>query len=292
MSRAAREWTLYKSEESRDRLLEAYEGALARWSDVTGTELARIRIPTGAGETAVFAFGPADSDQPPLLLLHGTLSNSSMWMSDAALLSRACRVFAIDIPGEPGLSEERRLPWEPEIAACWLAQVIAGLGLRRFVLLGLSIGAWISLAYASSRPEGLQALALLCPSGIGRTRSSFLFKAMIAGLRGHRGLAELSRSLYGDLVPPSGALEAGEMLSRSTNPRMETPRIYSDEELSRIAAPIFLAVGTKNSLLRSEETAARLGRLQPEAEILILEGAGHALLGLGGRVADFFERHA
>jgi pimeloyl-ACP methyl ester carboxylesterase len=292
MSRTAGGWTLYKSEESRARLLGAYEGALARWGDATGTELERIRIPTGAGETAVFAFGQADSVRSPLLLLHGTLSNSSMWMADAALLSRARRVFAIDIPGEPGLSEERRLPWEPEIAASWLAQVVAGLRLGRFALLGLSIGAWISLACASSRPEGLQAIALLCPSGIGRTRSSFLFKAMTAGLRGSRGLAELTRSLYGNLEPPSGALEAGEMLSRSTNPRIETPRIYSDEELSRIAAPIFLAVGTKDSLLRSEETAARLRRLRPEAEILMLEGAGHALIGLGGQAADFFERRA
>jgi pimeloyl-ACP methyl ester carboxylesterase len=305
------EWKLYKSDSARATLLGAYEGALARWTESTGTVLERLRLPTDAGETAVFAFGPAAAARPsgaglragaerlPLLLLHGTLSNSSMWMSDAAALSRDRRVFAIDIPGEPGLSEERRLSWEPPIAAAWLAQVVAGLGLARFALLGLSLGGWISLAYAT-RPRAeanearaeLAALALLCPAGIGRTRSSFMLKAMLAGLRGERGLASLSRSLYGDVEPPPGALEAGKLLMGSTNARMEEPRIYSDEELARISAPLFLAVGSKDSLLSSRQTAARIARLLPEAELLVLKGAGHTLIGLGGPVAEFLSRRS
>jgi pimeloyl-ACP methyl ester carboxylesterase len=292
MRENAREWTLYRSAEAKARLLGAYEGALARWDEATGTRLERLRVATEAGETAVFAFGPADASRPPLLLVHGTLSNSSMWMADAAILSRARRVYAIDIPGEPGLSEERRLPWESEIAAAWLAQVVAGLGLRRFALLGLSLGGWISLAYASARPEGLVALGLLCPTGIGRTRVSFMVKGVLAALRGERGIAGLSRSLYGNVEPPPGALEAGRLLMMSTNARMETPRTYGDEELSRIAVPIFLGVGSEDALLRSEESAARLGRLRPEAEIHLLPGAGHALIGLGGRVAAFLDRAA
>jgi pimeloyl-ACP methyl ester carboxylesterase len=288
MSGNEKEWTLYKSAEAKAKLLSAYEGALARWDRIVGTKLERLRLPTDAGETAVFAFGPKDSARPPLLLLHGTMSNSSMWLADAALLSRGRRAYAIDIPGEPGLSEERRLPWESAKAAAWLAQVVAGLGLTRFALLGLSLGGWISLAYAVGRPSGLAALGLLCPSGIGRAKSSFMFKAILAAMRGERGIAELSRSLYGKAEPPPGALEAGELLMKSTNARMETPPIFGDEELSAIEVPLFLAVGAKDSLLRSRESAARLRKLKPEAEILLLEGSGHALIGLGERVEAFF----
>jgi pimeloyl-ACP methyl ester carboxylesterase len=292
MSGATKEWRLYKSEEARSRLIGAYEDALATWKEATGTELESLRVPTSAGETAVFAFGPIASSEPPLLLIHGTLSNSAMWMADAAELSRGRRVFAIDIPGEPGLSEERRLPWESESAASWLAQVVAGLGLVRFGLVGLSLGGWISLAYAIGRPVGLAALALLCPSGIGRARSSFIVKGIAASLRGERGLDALARSLYGKREPPPGALEAGKLLMKCANARMEMPRIYTDEELGRIAVPLFLAVGTDDMLLRSRESAARLGRLKPEATILLLPGAGHALIGMGGSVAEFFDREA
>jgi pimeloyl-ACP methyl ester carboxylesterase len=292
MSESAKEWTLYKSEDARRRLLDAYEAALGGWEAATGTRLERLRVPTSAGETAVFAFGPVDTGRPPLLLVHGTMSNSAMWMADAAILSRSRRVFAIDIPGEPGLSEERRLPWERDQAASWLAQVVAGLALGRHALLGLSIGGWIALAYAISRPAGLVALGLLCPSGIGRAKASFMVKGILAALRGERGMAALSRSLYGEIEPPPGALEAGLLLMSSTNARMEAPPIFEDEELSRIAVPTYLAVGSKDSLLDSRESAARLGKQLPEAEIVALEGAGHALIGLGERVEAFFGERA
>jgi hypothetical protein len=52
-----------------------------------------------------------------------------MWMRDAAVLARNRRVYAIDIPGEPGLSAETCLDWQGAGAAAWLGEVVAGLGL-------------------------------------------------------------------------------------------------------------------------------------------------------------------
>jgi pimeloyl-ACP methyl ester carboxylesterase len=282
---------VFKSPEAREAILDAYEEALALWpADAAGAGPERLRVATSRGETAVLAFGPERSPRPPLVALHGTLSNSSMWVGDAAALSRDRRVFAVDIPGEPGMSEERALSWRSLEAAAWLAEVVTALGLIGHDLLGLSIGAWIALTYAIGAPETLGALALLCPSGIGRTRPSFMWKGMLAMARGRRGLEALSRSLYGDLPPPEEAIRVGTMIAESTNPRMEEARLFADEELMRIRARLFLAVGSKDALLRSEESAARLGRLRPDAEILVLPGAGHALVGLGERVAAFLDR--
>lgn len=288
---------LYKSPEARAQLLDRYERALNDWPRIAGAPLERIRVPTGAGETTVLAFGPAELEdgerRRPLVLLHGTLSNSSMWLADARLFCARRRVYAIDIPGEPGLSEERRLPWEIEAAGAWLEKLVHALGLAgaaSFDLAGLSIGAWISVAYATRRPPELGALALLCPSGIGRPRPSFMWKAIFASLRGERGMARLTRSLYGDIEPPEGAAEAGLLMSSSTNPRLEEPPRFSDEELRRIAAPILLAVGDKDALLDSRESAARLRSIQPDAEIHLLPSHGHALVGLGALVLDFFDR--
>jgi pimeloyl-ACP methyl ester carboxylesterase len=144
---------------------------------------------------------------------------------------------------------------------------------------------------AGGRGE-LRALALLCPSGIGRPRPSFMLKAIFAMARGRAGLEALSRSLYGDIPAPEEAIRIGTLLAESTNARMEAPPLFSDSELAGTRVPLFLGVGEKDSLLRSQESAARLARLRPDAEIAVQAGAGHALIGLGDRVADFLSREA
>jgi pimeloyl-ACP methyl ester carboxylesterase len=283
--------SLYKSEEARDATLSSYEEALRSWpAGPEGSRLERLWLETGAGRTAVFAPGSKSSAKPPLLLLHGTLSNSAMWLGEAELLGRERRLFAVDIPGEPGLSEERRLDWQGDGAARWLAEVVAGLGLGEHELLGLSIGGWIALNYAIGAPGGLRSLTLLSPSGLGRTRPSFIIKAMLQMPRGRAGYEAIARSLYGENPPPEGALRFGTELSMRTNARMEKPRIFSDAEIAGIEARLFLAVGEKDVMLRSSESARRLGRLQEKAEIQLLPGAGHALLGLGGMIVDFLDR--
>lgn len=220
-----------------------------------------------------------------------------MWFGDAARYAGERRVFALDMPGEPGMSEERRLEWSPGPCASWLAELVAALGLGEHALLGISLGGWVGLAYAihqaTNKLRGsLCALALLCPSGIGRARRSFMLKAMLAMARGAPGLEALSASLYGDRLPPSEAIRVGRLLAESSNARMERPRLFSDEELSALRLPLFLGVGGRDILLSSEESARRLGRLQSEAEILLEPGAGHVLLDMGERVADFLARRA
>jgi pimeloyl-ACP methyl ester carboxylesterase len=296
---------LYKSAEARTKLLGLYEEALERWPQATGCRLERLRVGTAAGGTAIFAFGPAitgvargateihgaPTNGAPLVLLHGTLSNSATWMGDAAVLARGRRVYAVDIPGEPGLSEERPLAWAPEAVSGWLTEVVKGLDLGEHAILGLSIGAWIALAYAIGRPAGLTTIALLCPGGIGRTRKSFLFKAILAGMQGKRGMDGITRSLFGALEPPEGAFEVSALFAESTNPRLEEPRLFTDEELARIEVPVFLAVGSRDVMLHAKETAERLGRIKSDAEIHLLQGAGHALVGQGELVKSFLDRH-
>lgn len=286
--------SVFKNDEARKRVLDEYEAVLARWP----LPLERFRIGTASAETAVLAFGPGATSKtgnPPLVLLHGTGSNSSMWVGDAAALGEGRRIFALDIPGEPGLSEERRLDWQGRGSADWLGEAVAALGLgggsAPYDLLGLSLGGWIGLGHAAGGPAGLRSLALLCPSGIGRTRPSFTWKAIAASiLLGPRAAGTITRWLYGDEEPHPEAVRVGSLVAAATNPRFEAPRLYTDAELRAISARVFLAVGGKDALLRSGESATRLARLLPDAEIRLLHGKGHALAGLGPMVADFLDR--
>jgi len=44
---------------------------------------------------------------------------------------------------------------------------------------GVSLGGWLALDYATRRPERVERIAVLCPAGIGRQKVGIVF-AMIA----------------------------------------------------------------------------------------------------------------
>ncbi|MET9246069.1 alpha/beta fold hydrolase [Nonomuraea sp. NPDC003709] len=155
---------IYASPEGAGAVERRYRELLGRWP----VPYEHVRVPTGHGETFVVACGPVGA--PPLLLLHGSGTNSAMWLADVATWARRFRVHAVDLIGEPGLSAPSRPPLEPGVYAGWLAEVLAGLGVERVSIAAVSLGGWMALDYATCRPDRVERLALMCPSGIGRQR--------------------------------------------------------------------------------------------------------------------------
>src|SRR5581483_4959773 len=104
---------IYKSEEGARAVRERYEQILKRWPAPSR----HMRVPTREGETFVVACG--EEQAPPLLLLHGAVANSSVWMREIPLWAPHFRVFAVDLIGEPGLSAPSRPPLASEAHALW-----------------------------------------------------------------------------------------------------------------------------------------------------------------------------
>jgi pimeloyl-ACP methyl ester carboxylesterase len=92
----------FKSEEGRAAVLKVYDSLLEKWPVAYET----VYVSTKYGQTHIIASG--EKSLPPLILLHGTSSNSAMWLGDILRYSEYYRVYAIDIPGEPGKSEKRQ----------------------------------------------------------------------------------------------------------------------------------------------------------------------------------------
>jgi len=91
-----------------------------------------------------------------VLLLHGFGEDGRIWDGLIPRLSPHCRLL---IPDLPGSGESNLLPGEPSIDA--LADVIKAftdqLGLAPCVLIGHSMGGYISLAFAEKYPQQLKA---------------------------------------------------------------------------------------------------------------------------------------
>ena len=97
------------------------------------------------------------------MLLHGTLSNAASWMFDAERWSEYYRVHAVDIIGEPGLSEGTQPALDSDAHAQWLDDVLDALGVECAAFVGLSFGGFTALDYALRRPARVNALVWSAP---------------------------------------------------------------------------------------------------------------------------------
>ncbi|WP_030901012.1 alpha/beta fold hydrolase [Streptomyces sp. NRRL S-474] len=144
-----------------DGFLAAYDKVMAKWP--ASREAATVPTPFGA--THVNMCGPADG--PPLLLLPGGGSaTSASWYRQAAELSHAHRLYAVDLIGAPGRSTPAagRRPRTIADLVTWLDALLKGLGLAEADLGGHSYGAWIALHYALRAPHRVRRLVLLDPT--------------------------------------------------------------------------------------------------------------------------------
>lgn len=276
---------IYRSEEGGQQVRVRYRDFLGRWP----VPNQHLRVPTRAGETFVVACGPPQA--PPLVLLHGSTANAACWMGDVPAWSEHFRVYAIDMIGEPGLSAESRPDLGGDEYAEWLDDVLEGLAVTRPAVVGVSLGGWLALDYATRRPGRIGKLALLCPGGIGRQKWAVLLLAPFLLPFGERGTRTFIRLMLGSPLPDNGpGKEFGDfmlLIAKHFRPRRVTLPVFGDDDLARLDMPVLAVVGGRDRVIDSRETRQRLGRAVPQAEVRLLPDAGHLLIDQTEPVLDF-----
>lgn len=273
--------SIYRSAEAEARLKAAYGRILEHWP----VPHEKVRVPTCEGETFVIVSG--EPGAPPLVLLHGSLSNAAAWMGDVTALSRRFRVHVVDIIGEPGFSAPSRPPVTSDAYARWLDDVLTGLGLEQAGFVGLSLGGWMALDYAVRRPGRVSSLSLLCPGGIGRARAGFKWKALFLIMLGPWGKRMAIASIGRGRKTSPAAMAYMKLMVDTVRPRTETLPVLTDEQLRSLAMPVLLIVGGKDAILDSAESVRRLRAAVPGARIVELPDAGHVLVGQGPAILEF-----
>jgi len=271
---------IYRSPQGGQAILAHYDTLLAQWPLPYQTHL----LPTRHGRTFVLASGPEDA--PPLILLHGSSANSAMWIGDVTAFARHYRVYAVDLPGEPGKSEPIRHELTGPAYAEWMEDLFAALHIQRAVVMGISLGGWMALRFATLHPQRVEKLVLLCPAGVAPVRRSFLPFAVMMTLLGDWGLERIVRRLNGGQPVASETAWYIKLIAKNFNPRMEEIPLFSDAELARLEMPLLLVTGEYDSMISSRQTMQRVQRLLPHARALMLP-AGHMLINLNQPVLSF-----
>ncbi|MFI9051951.1 alpha/beta fold hydrolase [Streptomyces sp. NPDC053427] len=274
--------TIYTSEEGAAAVRRQYQEALDGWP----VSAQQVRVPTREGETFVLVSGPPDA--PPLVLLHGSGANASMWGEDITSWAGHFRTYAVDIVGEPGLSAPSRPTLNSEAPARWLDDVLDGLGLENVPVVAASLGGWFAVDYAIRRPARVARLALLGPGGLGRQRTGRILRALLVRPFGRWGARRSVRSLTGLDSPRDEAVLEGVMLTFAHfRPRRERLPVFPDVALRGLAIPVQVTVGARDAMFDSRETARRVRHCLPHAEVHVLPGTGHAVLGRTDSVLGF-----
>lgn len=276
--------SLYKSPAGERAIMALYDRVLA---DYWPTPYETLTIPTRHGNTFIIASGEESAPQMPLVLLHGAASNSGIWAADVVEYSRQRRVYAVDLPGEPGKSAPNRPPWDSPAYAEWLEDVFDALKLEKAALIGVSQGGWTALKFATCKPERVGKLVLLCPGGVTPDRASFYIRFIPLLLLGQWGAKRANRMLFGKQPMPEEADEYMTLIMTHFKPRTGVVPVFSDQELQRLTMPVLLLGGAQDVIRDAEKIAARMRQLVPHLTATIIPEAGHVLLDTTAPILSF-----
>ncbi|MFJ2092113.1 alpha/beta fold hydrolase [Streptomyces sp. NPDC087901] len=230
--------------------------------------------------------GPG-GELPPVVLVHGHPFNRTMWQPQiTALVGAGYRVIVSDLRGygESGVVTGRTLlaDFADDIAA-----LLDHLGIARAVVGGVSMGGQIAMEFHRAYPGRVTALVLADTSPVAETEDGKAFRNRLADrllAEGMGGYADevIDKMLapYNVTALPAVAAQVRGMM-RSTDPegaaaalrgRAERPD-YRDS-LAGAGVPVLVVVGADDVYTPVAEARVLRG-LIPDAELVVIEGAGH-----------------
>ncbi len=260
--------SVFKSAESREHFRVVYAEILSRFP------FAQQYVETSFGRTFVLSSGTAG--KPPVVLLHGSCSNSVFMAPEMLALSADYRVYAVDIVGEAGNSADIRPGLHSDDFALWLGEVLDALSIQNVVLTGSSLGGWLALKFATIFPERVSRLILIAPGGLSGQNQELVDKAAKAAL--HNEQLTIDSAVIGGAALPKEVEDFMNLIFMSYDPITQTLPVFTGAQLDRLIMPVLFVGGEKDVMLDAAAAARRLEARLPHAEIHLLKNAGHMIL--------------
>lgn len=258
--------SVFKTDAARDKFRAVYNQILSQFP------FRQKFIRTAFGQTFILAAG--QESNPPIILLHGSCSNSVFWSPEMMALSNDFAVYALDIPGEAGNSGELRPSLESEAFAVWMKEVLDTLGIETAAVMGNSLGGWMALKFSTAYPERVSKLALIASGGLAEIRPQFISKA--AQRQQAESSAPADFDVIGEHDIPKEVLDFMKLIVESYHPIQYLP-VFEDRQLHRLNMPVLFIDGENDPVIDAPQSAQRLSRLIPAATIHLLKNCGHVV---------------
>ena len=222
----------------------------------------------------------------PVVFIHAFPLNQTMWDEQVAALRGTCRAITLDLRGF-GRSGFASSAHSIEQMASDVRGLIKALGLDRAVLVGLSMGGYISFAFCRAHSECVGALVLAdtrATSDTQEARERRIKSAEKAEREGPAAIADdmvpllLGRSALSnrpDLIARTREMiEANSPMGIAAAQRAMAARRDSTDLLASMNFPVLVIAATEDSLTTVAEVTA-LQKAIRGSRLCVIEGAGH-----------------
>ena len=228
----------------------------------------------------------AEGSGTPIVLLHGFCEDSTVWDEyKSSLLEAAYQVVAIDLPGF-GRSEAI-----PSITIEQMAEAVQGvlikIGLGKSIVIGHSMGGYVSLAFARRFPEMLLGLGLFHSHPYADTEAKKEGRLKSAAFIHRQGHALFVKQLIPALFAPKFARDNTLLIEKLSYQAAQYPsagiiaaleamaqRPDESETLAKLAVPALFIIGKKDTVIPADQSLEQI-HLPPLASIHILDHVGH-----------------
>jgi pimeloyl-ACP methyl ester carboxylesterase len=220
-----------------------------------------------------------------VVLLHGFLGSHKIWDATITNLSKNYRVIAIDLPGH-GSSACLGYAHSMELMAKCVKKVLDYLRIKKYVIVGHSMGGYVSLAFADLFPDNITGLCLYHSTSLADSEEKKKDRLRaIAAVKADRGL--YTKNTIKNLFAAKNLKYLKEEISFATKIAKETPKKgiiaalhgMKDREnrsliLSLVKYPVMMVIGEHDNVLPCEQLLAQ-SKLIKNKTVLYLEHDGH-----------------
>lgn len=292
---------LYKSPEGYAEVMD--------WYDTTASSLPLVVesrfVETHLGRTHALVMGPQAA--PPLVLVQGYGGSAPLWHRQLPDFAQEYRVYALDLPGQPGYSAPVVPGLFGDTYARWMVDVLDGFGLERAHIAGVCLGGWIALKLGAYAPQRFERAVLLSPVGIARFKVYIRSGVPLVLNFGRDTTAAGKRLLRMAFSPPKSGLPFNRDVARAFLPVIRHYRIgalagvgddgrsLSDmfngtrallkfvrgepaSTLRAVEVPVLLLVGEFESVYDPVRAVQRVEQHMPHAIAEVVPGTGHAAI--------------
>jgi pimeloyl-ACP methyl ester carboxylesterase len=261
------------------------------WDGPPDVRRGRVPRPDG-GSLSALVWGTGD---PEVVLVHGGAQNAHTWDTVALALDRP--LVAIDLPGHGHSDWKDSHDYTASANAPDVAAAIEALAPNARLLVGMSLGGLTSIAVTALRPDLVRQLLLVdITPGVNAEKS----KAILDFVSGPTSFASFDEILQRTLAHNPGRTEASlrrgvlhnakELPDGTWSWRWDPTRTMGAgddgavrfaalwDDLSAITVPVTLLRGGTSPVVDDDDVAELLRRL-PDAEVVVVDGAGHSVQG-------------
>ncbi len=256
----------------------------------------RVAVDVGAsGRLSALRWG---TGAPEVVLLHGGAQNAHTWDTVALALDRP--LVALDLPGHGHSSHRDDHVYWPANNAVSVEIAVRELAPDAQLVVGMSLGGLTALALADRAPDVVRSLVLVdVTPGVNREKSTAIAQ-FIDGPEYFESFDEiLQRTIQFNPTRTESSLRRGvlhnaiETTDGRWRWRYDLPRRGTGEgdqgqimpgldalweAAGRVKVPFLLVRGSTSPVV-DDDDVAELRRRNPNAEVEVVEGAGHSIQG-------------